>query len=72
MATGNSTLVVNDLLMYVTSYISRDSIQDIQDVVHDNHDDDTVTLAKQLLWEHYNDTANIGKKYCKKVKVQAC
>ena len=61
MATGNSTLVVNGLLMYVTSYISRDTIQDIQNVVHDTYDDDTVTLAKQLLWEHYSDTANLGK-----------
>ena len=30
MATGNSTLVVNGLLMYMTSYISGDIIQDIQ------------------------------------------
>ena len=43
MATGNSTLIVNGLLMYVTSYISHDSIQN---VVHDTYDDDTVTLAK--------------------------
>ena len=66
MATGNSTLVVNGLLMYVTSYISRDTIQDIQNVVHDTYDDDTVTLAKQLLWEHYSDTANLGKNTAKR------
>ena len=47
MATGNSTLVVNDLRMYVTSYVSRDSIQDIQNVMHDTYDDDSVTLAKK-------------------------
>ena len=40
MATGNSTLVMNGLLMYVTSYISRDSIQNIQNVVHDTYDDE--------------------------------
>ena len=68
MATGNSTLVVNGLLMYVTSYISRDSIQDIQNVVHDTCDDDTVTLAKQLLWEHYSDTANLGKNTVRRSK----
>ena len=71
MATGNSTLVVNGLLMYVTSYISRDSIQDIQNVVHDTYDDDSVTFGNNVLWKHYSDTANLGK-YHKKVKVQAC
>ena len=54
MATGNSTLVVNGLLMYVTSCISRDGIQDIQNFVHDTYDDDSVTLAKKLLWEQYS------------------
>ena len=68
MATGNSTLVVNGSLMYVTSHISRDSIQDIQNVVHDTYDDDTVTLAKQLLWEHYSDTANLGKTTARRSK----
>ena len=68
MATGNSTLVMNGLLMYVTSYISRDTIQDIQNVVHDTYDDDTVTLAKQLLWEHYSDTANLGKNTARRSK----
>ena len=61
MATGNSTLVVNDLLMYMTSYIRRDIIQDIQNVVHDTYDDGSVTLANNLLWEQYSDAANPGK-----------
>ena len=68
MATGNSTLVVDGLFMYVTSYISRDSIQDIQNVVHDTYDDDTVTLAIHVLWKHYSDTANLGKNTARRSK----
>ena len=39
-------MVVNGILMYVTSYIIsyRDSIQDIQKVVHDIYGDASVTL----------------------------
>ena len=37
-------------------------------IVHDTYDDDTVTLAKQLLWEHYSDTANLGKNTARRSK----
>ena len=61
MATGNPTLVVDGLLMYVSSSISSDTPQDIVNVVHDTYNDEAVVLAKTLLWEHYGEKAKLDK-----------
>lgn len=62
------SLVIDGLLMYVTSCISCDTPQDIQNVVYDTYNDETVTTAKALLWEHYDEAVDLGRNTARRTK----
>ena len=68
MASASPTLVIDGLLMYVTSCISCDTPQDIQNVVQDTYNDESVTTAKVLLWEHYDEAVDLGHNTARRSK----